>query len=118
MGKFLVNLTPHAIVLRGVDGDVTVPPSGTVARVSTVPGVDSGDSAGGVPIFTSPSFGEVEGLPAPSTDTMYIVSALVLARCAGRTDVLGPGTGPQDGAVRDVEGRIVAVTRLIRAPLV
>jgi hypothetical protein len=113
----LVNLTPHAVVLRGTDGDVVVPPSGTVARVATAPGVDSGVLAGGVPVFTSPSFGEVEGLGAPSPGTMYIVSGLVLARCVGRTDVVGPGTGPQDGAVRDEGGRIVAVTRLIRAPL-
>lgn len=114
----LVNLTPHAVVLRGTDGDVTIAPSGTVARVASVPGADTGVQAGGVPVFSSPSFGDVEGLPAPEADTIFIVSALVLARCVGRTDVCGPGTGPNDGAVRDEGGRIVAVTRLIRAPLV
>lgn len=45
-----------------------------------------------------------------------IVSGLVLAACAGRTDVFGPGTGPKDGALRDSKNQIVAVTRLIAAP--
>lgn len=61
----LVNLTPHAIVLRGTDGDVTIAPSGTVARVATIPGADTGVQAGGIPVFSSPAFGDVEGLRGP-----------------------------------------------------
>jgi len=57
----------------------------------------------------------------PEPGLVYIVSAMVGAalREAGvsRPDVLCPGTGPQDGAIRDPEGRIQAVTRLIRATL-
>lgn len=110
------NLTPHAIVLRGTGGDVTIAPSGVVARVATVPGRDSGDQVGGVPVFESTSFGAVEGLPASEPGMTYVVSGLVLGLCVGRSDVCGPGTGPADGAVRDEGGRIIAVTRLIRAP--
>lgn len=48
----------------------------------------------------------------------YVVSAIVGAaiRASGavRPDVLCPGTGPADGAVRNEAGHIVAVTRLVR----
>jgi hypothetical protein len=110
------NLTPHSIVLRGTDGlETTVMPSGQVARVASVPGRPIGQ-AGGVPVFAAPTWGAVEGLPAPVADTLYLVSALVAARCTGRKDVVSPGTGPQDGAIRDERGQVVAVTRLIQAP--
>ena len=114
----LVHLPPHPIGLS-VDGVVTtVPPSGTVARVSSTPGAQCG-VIHGVPVFLPPSFGAVEGLPAPQEGTVFIVSLLVASalQAAGlfRPDVVCPGTGPQDGAVRDEQGRIVAVTRLNRA---
>lgn len=112
----LINLTPHPIVLRPTEGeDVTVSPSGTVARVSSTPGALE-DRGLPVPVASATEYGEIEGLPAPEAGTVYIVSGLVLSRAIGREDVFGPGTGPQDGAVRDDQGRIVAVTRLIAAP--
>lgn len=112
----LVNLTPHDIVLAHASGErTTLPPSGTVARVAVeyvpVPGWHRGNCA--LPVVR-PHYGEVAGLPPPGEDTVYIVSGLVLSRCAGRTDVVGPDTGPT--AVRDDGGRIVAVTRLVAAP--
>jgi hypothetical protein len=60
---------------------------------------------------------EVEGLPPflpPEEGIFFIVSALVGAHMSvrGRGDVLVPGTGPRDGAIRDNKGHIVAVTRL------
>ena len=43
------------------------------------------------------------------------MSALVGSALGGaRPDVLCPGTGPADGAVRNDKGHIVAVTRLVR----
>jgi hypothetical protein len=57
----------------------------------------------------------VEGLPPPERDTILIVSALLAVAVPGRTDVFYPGTGPGDGAVRDSQGRVQAVTRLIQA---
>jgi hypothetical protein len=114
-----VNLTPHAIVVRRQDGsDLTIAPSGQVARVAETPGqpISLGPDGAGVSIWTSPVAGEVQGLPDPTADTVYIVSAVVAAALAGRgrSDVLRPGTGPQDCAVRSADGKIVAVTRLIR----
>lgn len=111
----LVNLTPHAIVLRDGNGtDHTIAPSGVVARVATIAGKP--EAVDGVPVPVAPAvrFGAVEGLPAPASGVAYIVSGIVGAACAGRSDVLVPGTGPADGAVRDDAGRIIAVTRLNR----
>lgn len=128
MTKF-VNLTPHPVRLR-VDGtnttaipaadDIVVPPhtgqdgKPAPARVSSRAGARMGD-ANGVPLFTAPSWGEVEGLPDAEADTIYIVSALVAGRVSDRPDVFSPGTGPADGAIRTDTGHIFSVTRLIQA---
>ena len=114
----LVNLTPHPMGLS-VDGVVTtIPTSGSVARVSTSAGSQCG-VLHGLPVFLPPTFGAVEGLPERQDGVVYIVSLLVASglQAAGlsRPDVVCPGTGPQDGAVRDEQGRILAVTRLNRA---
>ena len=117
----LVNLTPHAITLRTRHGqDTIVPPSGTVARVATVPGqpIELPPGTGGwvdfpVQVYGPDRPGAVTGLPAPAPGTYYLVSAIVGASLAGlRPDVLVPGTGPNDNPVRDDAGRIVAVTCL------
>lgn len=107
----LVNLTPHAIRLVGTAGDVVVSPSGKIARVESTAGVAVGEISG-VPIYSANEFGEVIDLPEPTAETIYIVSAMVAGRVPHRGDVVSPGTGPNDGAIRE-GGRIIAVTRLI-----
>jgi hypothetical protein len=116
MTTILINLTPHAICLRSADGaDTVIPPSGTVARVSSTPGALEAVAGIPVPVAGAQTFGGVEGLPEPTPGTMFIVSALVLSALRGsRPDVVGPGTGPNDGAVRNDRGHIIAVTRLVR----
>jgi hypothetical protein len=110
-----INLMPHPATLRPASGDdVIVAPSGIIARVASTPGGVIGDAAG-IPVYGAPTYGEVTGLPEPVEGTVYIVSGLVAAAvkaAGGRADVVSPGTGPQDGAVRDEKGQIVAVTRL------
>lgn len=106
-----VNLTPHSVTLVEGDTTTTLTSSG-LARVASIPG----QPIGGI-LYSAPAFGEVEGLPDPQPGTLYIVSALVAGRCVGRADVFSPGTGPNDGAIRDEKGLIKAVTRLIQAPL-
>jgi hypothetical protein len=109
----IVNLTPHAITLRdSADNDTTIPASGQVARVATTTTM-GGYTVAGLPVQTSVT-GAVTGLPAPTYGTIYIVSGMVLAALAGtgRGDVFAPATGPQDGAVRNDRGHIMAVTRL------
>lgn len=127
----IVNLNPHPMVLRvntanlvaeadptdlvvqprrGVDGKPTP------ARVNSTAGQLTGD-INGVATYGRTQWGSVEGLPAPETGTIYLVSALVGGRTeiTGRDDVFMPGTGPKDGAVRTAEGQIYAVTHLIQA---
>lgn len=106
-----INLTPHAVTIRFDGYELTVPPSGTVARVTTV--TEPVDTPHGVPTVRQ-TYGTVEGLPDPERDTVYIVSALVLAalRGSGRVDVVAPDTGPES-AIRDEKGQIVAVRRLV-----
>jgi len=107
----LVNLTPDNLNLRTEGGsEIEIVTSGQVARVNSTPGGQIG-LLDGIPLYESPHWGEVEGIPAPEPGKMFIVSALVAARVS-RTDVVSPGTGPQDGAIR-IDGRIVAITRLI-----
>jgi hypothetical protein len=115
----IINLTPHPIVLlrdNGLGGQEAAEftPSGVIARVATTAGVKI--EGKDIPLFTAPTWGEVENLPAPQMGVILLVSALVAGRCIGRTDVFSPGTGPNDGAVRDDKGHIKAVTRLIQAP--
>ena len=110
----LQNLTPHPLVLLCVTGTQRVPQSGNIARVrhEQVPL----DNAAGIPVFTT-VYKDIEGLPEPREGVTYVVSSLIqhALRQKGidRQDVLSPGTGPNDSAVK-AEGRIVAVTRLVR----
>ena len=123
--KRIVNLTPHGIVLRTGDGpetDITIPPTAPPARVDSAPGHVSHAYTGcPVPVHHAAAFGAVSNLPAPEPGTLYIVSLMVAQRVReldDRTDVVAPGTGPLDGAVRYVDGpqkgQIQAVTRLVR----
>lgn len=108
------NLTPHAITLVGADGSQTsVPPSGVVARVSTVAGSKL-ESSLPVELWSSSSLGAVVDLPDPEEGVLLLVSSLV-AGAAKRADVFSPGTGPNDGAVRNDKGHVVGVTRLVRS---
>lgn len=102
----LVNLTPHAVRIFSTDGKtelVTVPPSGSVARVA-VSRVETGvipiewdaerllaqDPLAGLPVFVG-QYGAVTGLPDTITGTIYIVSAMVRAAVPSRRDVMSPG---------------------------
>lgn len=104
-----VNLTPHTINvwedLDTVGGGRTVSLfSRGVARCDTIRATLP--HLGGVRV-TSQVFGAVTGLPDPSPDTVYVVSALVLGALKGsRPDVVAPDTGPD--AIRE-NGQIVAV---------
>ena len=107
----LVNLTPHEVVVYGEDGGIRlrIPPSGTVARVSTK-SVIVGE-INGVPVRAT-EYGDVTGLPDPEPGTVYIVSSVLLialrAKGINRDDVVAPDTNP-DSVIRDPEGRVIGV---------
>ena len=100
-----INLTPHALNL----GDDTVEPSGYI-RVSFTE-VHCGE-VNGLEVVRNDN-PVLEGLPAPVDGVVYVVSAMVLAQCADRSDVYAPDTGST--AVRNEKGHIVKVTRLVTA---
>jgi hypothetical protein len=111
----VINLTPHAVVIESGDGSlVTIQPSGMVARVATEETVVSSVEMGGssIPVVAR-QFGEVSGLP--DHDEGCIVSSLVLEAVRlqqpWRRNVFAPDTGAT--AIRDSDGRIVAVRRLV-----
>ena len=111
-----VNLTPHTITIYDLYCNKITLPSEGVARVETTE--REMDTIDNIPIVAAPIPGPVVGLPEPSDGVAYIVSLMVLQHPAvrGRTDVYAPATGPKHAAMRDEEGRIIGVTRLIAAP--
>ena len=105
----MLNLTPHAITIRTQAGDVTFPPSGQVARVSTV-ATDTGMVVAGVRVIRN-TYGPVTGLPVDGTPC--IVSGMVLAALPpGTPNVFAPATGAT--AIRE-NGQVVAVVELVAA---
>ena len=105
----VINLTPHPIRVRMPNGDEAVfPPSGTIPRVETIEAPSA--EIEGIPTVTR-KLGQVAGLPSPQEGVFYIVSSLVF-EASDRSDLLAPDTGKT--CVRDSNGNIIAVTRLIR----
>ena len=98
-----INCTPHEVCLN--DG-TKFPPSGVCPRISS--GYTEPDENG----IATPTFGEVEGLPEPQENTLYIVSGMVLSACKDRNDLVAPATshpksvrfsdGPHKGQVQSV----------------
>jgi len=93
-----VNCTPHAIKLN--NGDV-FQPSGIIPRVSSE--MSEFDDN----MICRQSFGNVTGLPQPVADTIFIVSAMVLA-AVWRNDVVAPATGHPE-TKRNEKGHIISV---------
>jgi hypothetical protein len=95
MTKRFVNLTPHKVT--EIVSGVTFDPSGSVARVDMTQKVleEVALKEGNRPLTIYKTvYGEVQNLPKPSEDTIYIVSAPVinalLEKGIRRTDVVAP----------------------------
>jgi hypothetical protein len=101
----LINLTPHGLAIHAPAGVVTLPPSGSVARVATA--AEPLDPADGIPVSRT-AYGQIAGLPEPKPGVVYVTSALV-AIAARREDVLSPGE-----LIRDAEGKPVGCRGLTR----
>lgn len=104
----LANLTPHRLVVHSDYQDtITLDPEGTVARVQTTSiKVEDGDP--GCPDLYIQEVGEVEGLPDPDGETLWIVSTLVRTSVPDRHDVASPGE-----LVRDDHGQPVGCRGLV-----
>lgn len=107
----LVNLTPHAIVLMVGDVNITIPPSGIVARCATTRTQVDVLTVDGVQIPVNQiGFGAVQDLPAPQDGVLFVVSSLVANAAKGyRSDLL-----TVDDAVRDAGGNIIGCRALAR----
>lgn len=74
-----VNLCDHPVNLLRADGtEIVVPPSGTFARAKEVY-QSAGYSINGVEVVDM-EYGDVENVPEPKGDTVYIVSSIVRDR--------------------------------------
>lgn len=132
------NLTPHPIVLRTKEGDVSIPSSG-VARVVAYArsGLPLAPAGSPVPVAEPQIGGKLQGLPADvEPGDLVVVSGVVAAavrdmapglarlRLAWSPEqeaearvylaTVSPGTGPDDAPVRE-GGQVVAVTCLVYA---
>jgi len=112
----LINLTPHTINIQTPREHITLEPdSRGPARLESLPRPCDYLEGCPCPVCQPAVITGISGLPDPIEGVFYITSAIV-AEYAKRQDVLSPGTGPNDGAIRD-NGRIVAVTQLNMALL-
>lgn len=113
-----VNLTPHPITFKLNNESITFQPSGKVARIISSGATQQDIMVNGITIsYVNPGVESIVDLPKPQENTYYIVSSLVLnhLRSSGskRSDVIAPGTGPKDNAIRDEKGNIIAITKFI-----
>ncbi len=93
----IINLTPHSLTLVGENGTLTVPASGSIARLTVTRTALDSIVIDGVSLpINLPVMGEIVGLPPMETGIILVVSALV-AGAANRADVMSPGNLLRDG---------------------
>lgn len=105
----IVNLTPHTINFVGKDNTIvaTIPSSG-VARATQRREIVDTIVANGITLpIARCTYGDVQGLPEPKDDTIYVVSAITAQAVPEREDVF-----IVDDSVRDENGRIIGVRGL------
>lgn len=105
----IINLTPHTINFVGQDNIIisSIPSSG-VARATQRREIVDTIMANGVTLpIARCTYGDVQGLPEPMDDTIYIVSAITAQAVPTRPDVF-----IVDDSVRDESGRIIGVRGL------
>lgn len=110
----LVNKTPHVLNLIMEDGaKISLEPVLPTPRVSSssvkTASYTITDSEGieHIVIREAPQFGEVVDLPEPKEGTIFIVSMLVAARAANRTDLVSPGR-----QIRNEAGQVIGCAGL------
>ena len=118
----LVNKTPHVLNLVTEDGaKISLEPVLPTPRVSSSSVntasyvVTDSDGVKHEIMREAPVFGEVVDLPEPQEGVLYVVSMLVAARAANRTDLVSPGRQIRNeagqvigcGALQGKEGEIL-----------
>lgn len=102
----IINLTPHAINFLDESNQpiLTVEPSGVIARAKQTRTLCG--TIAGIPVNQC-AYGQVQRLPEPAKETIYVVSAITAQACPEREDVY-----VVDDSVRDENGRIIGVHAL------
>lgn len=118
----LINKTPHTINIICEDGTkISLEPvlptprvSSSSVKTATYTITDDNGTEHEI-VREAPVFGEVIDLPEPQEGVIYIVSMLVAARAANRTDLVSPGRQLRNdvgqvigcGALQGKEGEIL-----------
>lgn len=102
----IINLTPHAINFLDESNRpiLTVEPSGVIARAKQTRTLCG--TVAGIPVNQC-AYGQVQGLPEPAKETIYVVSSITAQACPERADVY-----IVDDSVRNEDGRIIGVRAL------
>jgi hypothetical protein len=98
----IINLTPHTLNIIGY-GEIV---SSGIARANVVS--MQIDTINGIPVYSS-KYGEVEGLPSPEKDTIYVVSALTAQSCKDRNDIY-----ITNEAIRNESGQVIGCKSLAK----
>ena len=116
----LLNYTPHSIVVQLPNGMPIIFHSIGSARVNMnrafAPSIEL-DTVDDQPSLYIQSVTlepvDIDGLPEPADNTLYIVSSMVLDACKkiGRNDCIAPDT---DRALRNEQGHIISVPGFVR----
>ena len=104
------NLTPHRITISNKDQSImlTLPSEDNPARCLEI--TEEEMEFDGFPLVLK-SYGEVENLPDPEKDVLYIVSKMVREARPTRKDLASPGD-----LYRDDEGKIMWAGSLVVNP--
>jgi len=102
----IINLTDHVINIITNDNQLAIDPSGEVARVS-VNNEYTGMINDLIPVFQQTT-GDVQGLPDPVVDTIFIVSTQVRLALPDRMDLFSPAN-----LIRNDQGQPVGTNGLI-----
>lgn len=109
-----VNLTPHEINLDIDGAKFGISPTQPSARVSqtNISAYPVWEDTFGFSVPVShPVYGEIENLPEPVKNKIYIVSAMVAQLVPHRPDVFSPDSGPT--AIRNDKGQIQGIRGLV-----
>jgi len=110
-----INLTPHAITIKNSNVDITIKPSGIIARANTIE-LEVG-SLDNIPIINRRINSVEIGLIRDqiTSDTILLVSSMVLDAVQLdhelRPFIFAPDTGST--AERNDKGQIISVSRLV-----
>ena len=111
----IINLTLHDVTIKMPDGSTKVIPKSGMSVRCDIP-MEQSESIDGIPTKVKRLDRISTCLPAPEDGKIFLVSSMVLDACPARHDLIAPDTS-KGGAIRDVNGRIIAVRGVQRNPI-